>query len=32
MKRFQITAAEYEAIKAKKAETKDKSVSPDCVY
>ena len=31
MKRFQITA-EYEAIKAKKAETKDKSVSRDCVY
>ena len=27
MKRFQITAAEYEAIKAKEAETKDKNVS-----
>ena len=27
MKRFQITEAEYEAIKAKEAETKDKNVS-----
>ena len=27
MKRFQITAAEYEAIKAKEAEIKDKNVS-----
>ena len=27
MKRFQITEAEYEAIKAKEAETKDKHVS-----
>ena len=27
MKRFQITEAEYEAIKAKESETKDKNVS-----
>ena len=27
MKRFQITEAEYEAIKAKEAKTKDKNIS-----
>lgn len=32
MKRFQIAEAEYEAIKAKEAKTKDKNISQDCVY